>query len=102
MRSSVIAAFAVASFLLDGCAGCTPIGCGRNSDCPTGEVCTASAQCSLAPDASTAGDGDAGATLDAATADAPDDAAGARAVPEPVDRARYPRRHGRRHRTWRP
>jgi hypothetical protein len=104
MRSSLIAAaigFAVASFGVGGCAACTPIGCGRNSDCPTGQVCTASAQCSLAPDASAAGD-DAGATIDASTADAPDDAAGARAAPEPVDRARYPRRHGRRQRTWRP
>jgi hypothetical protein len=104
MRSSLIAAaigFAVASFGVGGCAGCTPIGCGRNSDCPTGQVCTASAQCSLAPDASTASD-DAGATIDASIADAPDDAAGARAAPEPVDRARYPRRHGRRQRTWRP
>ena len=111
MRSSLAAlgsaiAFAslatIASFGLGGCAGCAAIGCGRNSDCPSGQVCTASAQCSLAPDASAAGDGDAGGTLDATTTDAPDDAAGARAAPEPVDRARYPRRHGRRHRTSRP
>jgi hypothetical protein len=102
MRSSLIAAaigFAVASFGVGGCAGCTPIGCGRNSDCPTGQVCSASAQCSLAPDASS--DVDGGAAVDAAS-DAPADAATLRSAPDPIDRARYPRRHGRRHRPWRP
>lgn len=82
-----------------GCAGCTPVGCGRNSDCPTGQVCNASAQCSLAPDGASDGAAQTDDALpgDAATDDAATDDASARIIPDPPERSVYPRRQGERH-----
>jgi len=42
-------------------ADCTPMLCSRNSDCPTGQVCTSGGGCAIAPDG-----GDSDATTDAA------------------------------------
>lgn len=55
---------------------CTPMLCSRNSDCPTGEICTSRGGCAIAPDAAPDGAGDDGgsAATDAATDDAATDA----------------------------
>ena len=75
-------ALGLAAALALGNTDCAPVLCTRNSDCPTGQICTVTGGCANAPDA--AGDGaagdDAGAAVsDAAGADAavPDDASGA-------------------------
>lgn len=50
---------------------CTPMLCSRNSDCPTGQVCTSGGGCAIAPDGGgdSAATGDAGPAATDATAD---------------------------------
>ena len=43
-------------------AACTPGLCGRNSDCPVGQVCTVEGQCAAPPDAGSDAGVDAPAT----------------------------------------
>jgi hypothetical protein len=59
MRSSLAVALA---FTL-GLGACTPALCGRNSDCPSGQLCTAAGTCAVPADAGGDGaPGDAAAT----------------------------------------
>jgi hypothetical protein len=56
-RSARAVAAGLAAWLALCAAGCTPEICGRNSDCPSGLVCTATGSCGAPP----APAGDAGA-----------------------------------------
>jgi len=61
MRPSLIAVSFAVSFAL-GLGGCTPELCERNSDCASGQVCTAVGRCAVPGDAGGDGQSDAAAT----------------------------------------
>jgi hypothetical protein len=76
----LVAAVAAAVALVALATGCTPAACGRTSECPTGQVCTAPGVCAIPADA--AGDG---GPSDAGSSALGDVAARVDAIPEIPD-----------------